>query len=70
MLCLYIYYIYYIYIYNILYYRIYIYIYVNKLILVLDVVVQMIPALLVVPGPFDHGGRRTLLFAHAWGLEP
>ena len=34
---------------------------VNKSILVLDVVVQMIPASLVVPGPFNHGGGRTLI---------
>ena len=49
--------------------HIYIYI-VNKLILVLDIVVQLVPALLVIPGPVDHGGQRTILFAHAWGLEP
>ena len=34
---------------------------VNKSILVLDVVIQLVPASLVVPGPVNHGGRRTLI---------
>ena len=33
----------------------------NKSILVLDVIVQVVPASLVVPGPVNHGGRRTLI---------
>jgi len=43
---------------------------VNKSILVLDVVIQLVPASLVVPGPVNHGGRRTLILLTRGGLEP
>ena len=51
--------------------HIYIYIYiVNKSILVLDVISQVVSALLVVSGPSEHGRQRLLSFTHAGGLEP
>ena len=44
--------------------------YVNKSILVLDVISQVVSALLVVSGPSEHGRQRLLSFTHAGGLEP
>ena len=42
----------------------------NKSILVLDVISQVVSALLVVSGPSEHGRQRLLSFTHAGGLEP